>query len=54
MINAQKIKFKLCDNVYWLLKVQNKSPSHDSLGIVEWWHPIGDSNPCYRRERAVS
>ena len=23
----------------------------------EWlnkWHPIGDSNPCYRRERAVS
>ena len=23
----------------------------------EWlnkWHPVGDSNPCYRRERAVS
>ena len=24
---------------------------------LEWlnkWHPIGDSNPCYRRERAMS
>ena len=21
---------------------------------VEEWRPLGDSNPCYRRERAVS
>ena len=22
--------------------------------ISEYWHSIGDSNPCYRRERAMS
>ena len=27
-------------------------PRHRSVG--EKWRPLGDSNPCYRRERAVS
>jgi hypothetical protein len=24
------------------------------FGLVEFWRALGDSNPCYRRERAVS
>ena len=24
------------------------------LHVRERWHPVGDSNPCCRRERAVS
>ncbi len=29
-------------------------PSPTDLERVELWRPQGDSNPCYRRERAMS
>jgi hypothetical protein len=25
-----------------------------ALQAIDRWRPLGDSNPCYRRERAVS
>src|SRR5260370_41506234 len=41
--------------------VTRRSPSHDRKGVVQTsfrnlliWRPQGDSNPRYRRERAVS
>ena len=35
-------------------EAKRKKASHDRLAFLEYWHSIGDSNPCYRRERAVS
>ena len=32
---------------------KTKTPSLDWRFLMKKWHPIGDSNPCYRRERAV-
>ncbi len=33
-------------------KHQKKDPRKAGLSFV--WHSLGDSNPCYRRERAAS
>ncbi len=33
---------------------KTKTPSLDLRFLMKKWHPIGDSNPCYRRERAMS
>ena len=30
------------------------SAAPEVLSFVPKWRPLGDSNPCYRRERAVS
>ena len=24
---------------------------NDAWDVVRWWRPVGDSNPCYRRQR---
>ena len=31
-----------------------KSPTSFEVGLYYMWRPQGDSNPCCRRERAVS
>ena len=46
------------DLVYLMKKTdkeitENKKSQLYLAGFVTW-HPVGESNPCYRRERAVS
>ncbi len=37
-----------------ILQIQQIQQSHPNGWLCCIWRPIGDSNPCYRRERAVS
>lgn len=36
------------------LETADKEKANLWLGWLNKWHPVGDSNPCYRRERAGS
>src|SRR5262249_47407136 len=38
----------------WILKVSLKSRSCAFLSACFYWRSLGDSNPCFRRERATS
>ena len=45
--NQQREAERLC-------RVMRHLDDESGENISERWRPLGDSNPCYRRERAVS
>lgn len=43
--------------LFFSFQDRTKQKRHQTFVLVAFghiWHPQGDSNPCYRRERAVS
>ncbi|HRD67704.1 MAG TPA: hypothetical protein PKY50_16285, partial [Candidatus Competibacter sp.] len=52
--SSKKSSVAVPDNADHAIRPQVSGAIEKGFRLCKYWRPQGDSNPCYRRERAVS